>query len=174
MLKKLCWIPFLVGCHAKHEATSGPEFFGKFRAALIAKDVDTIWKMSSQEVRTSFVQMAKSEIQISKSREEMNERLEEPLPVPEIPTEDPEAYARILVARWIDSNRSLVDQMTLVETLKTATPFGELTAIVVRYPGVDREPLTLMEVDGYLRLFSTGRLFQLFSIPAAPAATEEE
>lgn len=170
------------GCHAKHEATSGKEFYAKLRSAMLEKDVDTLWKMTSQEVRTSFVQQAKGRIQTMRTREDINANLpddSDPLPVDDLPTDDPEALAKILLGQWMESNRGLVERMEFVETVKTATPMGECVSVVVRYPGVDRDTLLLMEVDGYLKLFSPGRILQVWeasgaSVPRCFGASQVE
>lgn len=152
----------LLGCHAKHEATSGREFFAKFHAAALARDVDTIYKMSTREVRDRFVSAAQFRIHMAEARA----MADDPIP---LPSTDPEQLARILVTEWLDRHAALIEQMKYVDTTTQAMPMvGEVTTVLVRHELADRDMLMLIEVDGYLKLWQPGQLFATMAFEEAP------
>jgi len=172
-------IPLLlasIGCYGKQEPTTGEEFYRTFAHALRRKDVDTIWKLMSEECRAHMATYAECRIRAAESTEEFNQFVEDSAdeqPVPEIPTREPRELAKHMIREWIETHWDLVGAMRYVETIQTETPLGMMTSVVFRYPGVDRDMMVLMEVDGFLRMWSCKRFLSLNSTGSSVASAEE-
>ncbi|GEM_PF-4362087 len=146
----------LPGCHAKHEATSGKEFFRKFRAAALASDADTLWNMMAREVRERLVGFAKFRIESVEARE----RFDESGDVPALPTREPRALATHLLRDSLARRHRAFEQADYIDSSTQNLPMiGEVTTVVFRHPEADRDMLLLIEVDGYLKAWQTGTLF---------------
>lgn len=53
---------FAIGCRGKSEADSGEEFFEKWSDAARAKDVETLWKMLTEDSQAFYTESAKQEL----------------------------------------------------------------------------------------------------------------
>lgn len=140
----------LPGCHARHEATSGNEFFRKIRTAALARDTDTMLRMMTREARDRLLNLARMRIRIAEGRTD----------APPLPTQDPQALIPHLMREWLDLKAKELEQTEYVDASTQDLPMmGRMTTVTFRHPGADRDILMLIEVDGYLKLWQTGAFF---------------
>jgi len=138
----------VVGCRAKHEATTGKEFFEKAHKAKKEKDVETVWKMMSKRSQEILVEAAKSQLERAKESPEARESLKKSSGIEGDPTTlEPVALAKALMKRHTEKDASRIDKVRFVEERTE----GDKIILVTQEEGEDKEELVLVKEDGFLR-----------------------
>ena len=133
-------------CRAKHEASTGKEFFEKMRKAEKDQDAETLWKMMSKNTQEALVQRAKSELEGAKGSAEAKENLKKLAGVD--PTAmDPLALAKAILKKRLELEAGRSEKIKLLEE-KTE---GDKIILVTQEEGQEREETVLIKEDGFLR-----------------------
>lgn len=138
----------VAGCRAKHEATSGKEWFEKAITASKGKDVETTWKMMSKKSQDRFVEQAKSQQERAKTSAEAKESLRKSTGVEGDPTTlDPAALAKAILKKRMETDAAQYDKVKFVEE-KTE---GDKVILITQEEGKEKEEIVLVKEDGFLK-----------------------
>jgi len=135
-------------CRAKHEASTGKEFFEKMRKAEKDQDAETLWKMMSKNTQEALVQRAKSELDDAKGSTEAKDNLKKLAGVEADPMAmDPLALAKAILKKRLELEAGRSEKIKLLEE-KTE---GDKIILVTQEEGQEREETVLIKEDGFLR-----------------------
>lgn len=138
----------VTGCRAKHEATSGKEFFEKMRKAEKDKDAETLWKMMSKNTQDILVQTAKSELEGAKASAEAKENLKKLTGVEGDPTTmDPLALAKAILKKRLELEQGRAEKIKLLEEKAE----GDKIILVTQEEGQEKMETVLVKEDGFLK-----------------------
>ena len=143
----------VAGCHAKHEATTGKEFFEKMQKAAKDKDAETIWKMMSKKTQEAMVKSMKDQVEYAKKTAEMKtelvKMLKESTGIEGDPLAmDPEALAKAQLKKGLEKDSAKADKSKFIEEKKE----GDLVILVIEEEGKDKHEIALIKEDGFLKM----------------------
>lgn len=141
------WLPFaaliaILGCKAKHEASTGKEWLEKFQAAAEKKDGETCWKMISKDSRAQFIESVKQIREIVKAGGEGAQMFKADWQLEkDISTYSDEELAKIMLMKKEQSMKSAYVEEKVE---------GSLVLLTLERGG-RKEKLALVKEEKYLR-----------------------